>query len=252
SFFHLPFGTFIGDYELKWDQHDSHIYNRQRLLSKIKLSGERRALIQELELLVIDEVSMLRADMLDAIDALLKSVRRDMRPFGGLQMLFIGDLYQLPPVVKHHEWTQMKEHYASPFFFDATVMKEVQLLQIELKKIYRQSDTVFIGLLNNIRNNCCSSEQMALLNSHYNPDFIAAGQDAFITLCSHNAQADSINQKKLKELTGRAVALEALVTGDYSESTYPTENILQLKEGAQVMFIKNDKGLDKRYYNGKI
>src|SRR5690606_32855882 len=127
-----------------------------------------------------------------------------------------------------------------------------QLLQIELKKIYRQSDTVFIGLLNNIRNNCCSSEQMTLLNSHYNPDFIATGQDAFITLCSHNAQADSINQKKLKELDGRTVALEALVKGDYSESTYPTENILQLKEGAQVMFIKNDKGLDKRYYNGKI
>src|SRR5690606_22845125 len=194
SFFHLPFGTFIGDYELKWDQHDSHIYNRQRLLSKIKLSGDRRALIQELELLVIDEVSMLRADMLDAIDAILKSVRRDMRPFGGLQMLFIGDLYQLPPVVKQTEWLLMKDHYASPFFFNATVMEEVRLLQIELKKIYRQSDPVFIELLNNIRNNCCSREQMALLNSHFKPDFTTKEDKAYITLCSHNSQADSINQ----------------------------------------------------------
>src|SRR5690606_7365109 len=123
SLFHLPFGTYIRDYELKWDQHDNHIYNRTRLLSKIRLSVERRSLLQELELLIIDEVSMLRADMLDAINDILKSVRRDMRPFGGLQVLFIGDLYQLPPVVKQQEWTFMQEHYASPFFFDATVMK---------------------------------------------------------------------------------------------------------------------------------
>src|SRR5690606_23567439 len=217
-----------------------------------RLSAERRSLIQELELLVIDEVSMLRADMLDAIDAILKSVRRDMRPFGGLQMLFIGDLYQLPPVVKQAELLLMKDHYASPFFFNAITMNDVHLIQIELKIIFRQSDSIFINLLNNIRNNCCSYEQMTLLNCHFKPDFVSTGQDAFITLCSHNAQADSINQKKLKELSGRAVALEALVKGDYSESTYPTENILQLKEGAQVMFIKNDKGIDKRYYNGKI
>ena len=252
SLFHLPFGTYIRDYELKWDQHDNHIYNRTRLLSKIRLSVERRSLLQELELLIIDEVSMLRADMLDAINDILKSVRRDMRPFGGLQVLFIGDLYQLPPVVKQQEWTFMQEHYASPFFFDAMVMKEVQIFQIELKKIYRQSDSVFISLLNNIRNNCCSNEQMTLLNSHFKPEFTPSAQEAFITLCSHNAQADNINQKRLKDLPGKTTALEALVKGDYSASSYPTENILQLKEDAQVMFIKNDKGIDKRYYNGKI
>ena len=252
SLFHLPFGTYLRDYVLNWNERDNHIYNRQRLLAKIRLSGEKRHLLQELELLVIDEVSMLRADMLDAIDDILKSVRRDMRPFGGLQILFIGDLYQLPPVVKQQEWTLMQEKYASPFFFDATVMREVQLLQIELKKIYRQSDSVFINLLNNIRNNCCSTEQMQLLNSYFKPDFTPDHQEAFITLCSHNAQADNINQKKLKELSGKTVAFEALVKGDYSESSYPTESVLQLKEGAQVMFIKNDKGLEKRYYNGKI
>lgn len=252
SLFHLPFGTYIRDYELKWDENDNHIYNRTRLLSKIRLTAERRTLLQELELLVIDEVSMLRADMLDAINDILKSVRRDMRAFGGLQVLFIGDLYQLPPVVKRQEWTFLKKHYSSPFFFDAMVMKEVQVIQIELKKIYRQSDPLFINLLNSIRNNGCSNEQMMLLNNHYEPDFSPRPKESYITLCSHNAQADNINQTRLKEIPGKPIAFEALVKGDYSASSYPTENILQLKEGAQVMFIKNDKGLDKRYYNGKI
>jgi len=252
SLFHLPFGTYLRDYALRWDASDNNVYNRHRLLSKIKFSAEKRSLIQELDLLIIDEVSMLRADMLDAIDDILKSVRRDMRPFGGLQVLFIGDLYQLPPVVKASEWTFMQETYRSPFFFDAVVMSELPLIQIELKKIYRQSDDTFINLLNNIRNNCCSSEQMALLNSHYQPDFKYTDQESYITLCSHNAQADQINRKKLQELPGSTIAVEALVKGDYSESAYPTENILQLKKGAQVMFIKNDKGLDRRFYNGKI
>jgi hypothetical protein len=252
SLFHLPFGTYLKDYALRWDESDNNVYNRHRLLSKIKFSAEKRSLIQELDLLIIDEVSMLRADMLDAIDDILKSVRRDMRPFGGLQVLFIGDLYQLPPVVKASEWTFMQESYRSPFFFDALVMNELQLIQIELTKIYRQSDDTFINLLNNIRNNCCTQEQMTLLNSHYQPDFKYTDQESYITLCSHNAQADQINRKKLQELPGSTVAIEALVKGDYSESTYPTENILQLKKGAQVMFIKNDKGLDRRFYNGKI
>ncbi|TCK83356.1 helix-turn-helix domain-containing protein [Albibacterium bauzanense] len=252
SLFHLPFGTYLKDYALRWDESDNHIYNRHRLLSKLKFSAEKRSLIQELDLLIIDEVSMLRADMLDAIDDILKSVRRDMRPFGGLQVLFIGDLYQLPPVVKASEWTFMQEIYRSPFFFDAVVMTELQLIQIELKKIYRQSDDNFINLLNSIRNNCCSHEQMSLLNSHYQPDFKYTEQESYITLCSHNAQADQINRKKLQELPGSTIAVEALVKGDYSESAYPTENILQLKKGAQVMFIKNDKGLDRRFYNGKI
>src|SRR5690606_19647371 len=130
---------------------DNNVYNRHRLLSKIKFSAEKRNLIRELELLIIDEVSMLRADMLDAIDDILKSVRRDMRPFGGLQLLFIGDLYQLPPVVKPSEWNFMQGTYRSPFFFDAMVMNDLQLIRIELKKIHRQSDPEFINLLNSIR-----------------------------------------------------------------------------------------------------
>lgn len=252
SLFHLPFGTYLKDYALRWDESDNTIYNRHRLLSKLRFSIEKRNLIRELDLLVIDEVSMLRADMLDAIDDILKSVRRDMRPFGGLQVLFIGDLYQLPPVVKASEWAFLQETYRSPFFFDAVVMNDLQLIQIELKKIYRQSDDNFIQLLNNIRNNCCSNEQMSLLNSHYQPNFTYTEQESYITLCSHNAQADQINRRKLQELPGSTIAVEALVKGDYSASAYPTENILQLKKGAQVMFIKNDKGLDRQYYNGKI
>lgn len=252
SLFHLPFGTYIRDHQLRWDEHDSHIYNRQRLLSKIRLSVERRNLLQELELLVIDEVSMLRADVLDAIDDVLKSVRRDMRPFGGLQLLLIGDLYQLPPVVKNQEWSFLREHYATPFFFDSMGVRELDLVQIELEKIYRQQDPVFIDLLNSIRNNACTTEHIRLLNDHYRADFKPDKDDVFITLCSHNAQADRINRERLKELKGKTIALQALVTGDYAESAYPTEQILQLKIGAQVMFIKNDKGLEKRYYNGKI
>ena len=252
SLFHLPFGTYIRDHQLRWDEHDDHIYNLQRLLSKIRLSAERRSLLQELELLIIDEVSMLRADVLDAIDDVLKSVRRDMRPFGGLQLLLIGDLYQLPPVVKNQEWTFLREHYATPFFFDSIAVRELDLVQIELEKIYRQQDPVFIDLLNSIRNNACTADHITLLNSHYRADFKPKRDDIFITLCSHNAQADRINHERLKELKGKTIAVQALVTGDYAESAYPTEQILQLKIGAQVMFIKNDKGLEKRYYNGKI
>lgn len=252
SLFHLPFGTYIRDYQLRWDEHDNHIYNRQRLLSKIRLSAERRNLLQELELLIIDEVSMLRADVLDAVDDILKSVRRDMRPFGGLQVLLIGDLYQLPPVVKNQEWSFLREHYATPFFFDSIAVRELDLVQIELEKIYRQQDPVFIDLLNRIRNNACTAEHIALLNSHYRADFKPEREGVFITLCSLNAQADRINQERLKALKGKTIAVQALVTGDYAESAYPTEQILQLKIGAQVMFIKNDKGLEKRYYNGKI
>ena len=133
----------------------SSIYNKKRLLGNLRFRKERRTLIQELELLIIDEVSMLRADMLDAIDTILKSVRRDARPFGGLQVLFIGDLYQLPPVVKQHEWAIMQNYYKSPFFFDAHVIQEAQPVQLELTKIYRQNDPIFIDLLNNIRKNSC-------------------------------------------------------------------------------------------------
>src|SRR5690606_20884885 len=158
------------------------IYNKQQLFSKIKLTKQRRAILQELDLLVIDEVSMLRADTLDAIDAILRWARRNAAPYGGVQMLFIGDLFQLPPVVKNQERFLLYQHYKSPFFFDAHVMQEAPPIQLELHKIYRQADIHFISLLNKIRNNCCSSQDLEQLNQYYHPAFNPRPEDAYITL----------------------------------------------------------------------
>ncbi|SEK32191.1 helix-turn-helix domain-containing protein [Parapedobacter koreensis] len=252
SLFWLPFGMYIEDYALAWNDDDSHIYNRRRLFGKVKLTKQRRALLQEIDLLVIDEVSMLRADTLDAIDAILKSVRRDARPFGGLQVLFIGDMYQLPPVVKEREREVMNHHYPTPFFFDAKVLREYPPLLLELKKIYRQSEQTFIDILNDIRNNCCSTEQLELLNTYYNPDFVPAKDEPYITLTTHNHRADAINRRELEALPGKTTALKAKVSNDFPESLYPVEVELELKVGAQVMFIRNDSGDERRYYNGKI
>jgi len=252
SLFWLPFGMYIEDYELTWNDDDSHIYNRRRLFGKVKLTKQRRALLQEIDLLVIDEVSMLRADTLDAIDTILKNVRRDARPFGGLQVLFIGDMYQLPPVVKEREWEVMSRYYPSPFFFDAKVLREHPPVLLELKKIYRQSEQTFIRILNDIRNNCCTPEQLDVLNSYYKPDFVPAKDEPYITLTTHNHRADAINRRELDALPGQMVTLEAKVSKDFPETLYPAELELVLKVGAQVMFIRNDSGDERRYYNGKI
>ncbi|WP_437921883.1 helix-turn-helix domain-containing protein [Sphingobacterium sp. LRF_L2] len=252
ALFWLPFGVFIEDYTLKWDEQDSHIYNKSRLFSTIKLTKQRRAILQELELLVIDEVSMVRADTLDAIDVILKSVRRDMRPFGGVQMLFIGDLYQLPPVVRDHEWQVLREHYSSAFFFDAKVLREHPPVLLELSKIYRQNDLDFIGLLNNIRNNKCTQADLDYLNSHYKDDFSPEEGEQFITLTSHNKLAETINQEQLLKLAGTMHNVKAVVKDEFQQSSYPAEETLPLKIGAQVMFIKNDSGEDRKFFNGKI
>lgn len=252
SLFWLPFGLYIEEYELAWNDDDSHIYNRRRLFGKVKLTKQRRALLQEIDLLVIDEVSMLRADTLDAIDAILKSVRRDARPFGGLQVLFIGDMYQLPPVVKEREWAIMSQYYPTPFFFDAKVLRAHPPLLLELKKIYRQSEQLFIDILNDIRNNCCSPAQLELLNRYYRPDFLPSSDEPYITLTTHNHRADAINRRELDALPGKPIALKAKVSNDFPESLYPAEVELELKIGAQVMFIRNDSGDERRYYNGKI
>lgn len=252
SLFFLPFGMYLADYELAWNEGDHYIYNKQRLFGKVKLTKQRRAILQELDLLVIDEVSMLRADTLDAIDAILRWARRNAAPYGGVQMLFIGDLYQLPPVVKSQEQGLLYQYYRSPFFFDAHVMQEAPPIQLELRKIYRQRDDTFISLLNNIRNNSCSVEEIAYLNQFYQPDFRPKREEAYITLTSHNRLADSINQQELDALPGRTFCFEAAIKGDFSENSFPTEDKLFLKEGAQIMFIKNDKGEERKYYNGKI
>ncbi|MDM1050398.1 helix-turn-helix domain-containing protein [Sphingobacterium hotanense] len=252
ALFWLPFGVFIEDYPLQWGETDQFIYNKHRLFSTIKLTKQRRAILQELELLVIDEVSMVRADTLDAIDVILKSVRRDMRPFGGVQVLFIGDLYQLPPVVQDREWQVLRDYYSSMFFFDAKVFKQHPPILIELKKIYRQQDDAFIRVLNSIRNNETSAEELEELNAHYKPDFVPEKEEQYITLTSHNRLADQINQEKLMSLDTKLHQIKSLIKDDFGQSMFPADENLSLRIGAQVMFIKNDTGEDRRYYNGKI
>ena len=251
SFFQLPFGPFVPT--LQGIDTSMQVHNRHSIFHNIRLNTAKRELIQELELLVIDEVSMVRADMMDAIDVVLRHFRRQpLLPFGGVQMLYIGDLFQLPPVVKNEEWDILHHYYKSPFFFDAEVMQNVPLVFIELKKIYRQTDNTFIDLLNNVRNNCCTEKDITLLNSHHKLGFSPPKGDHYITLTSHNYLAKRINEDELEKLGGRKYNFKATITGEFSERSFPVEEVLQLKVGAQIMFIKNDKGEDRRFYNGKI
>ena len=226
--------------------------DRYGLIKNIRFSRQKIDLLRELELLIIDEVSMLRADMLDAMDEILRHYRQNRNvPFGGLQVLFIGDLFQLPPVVADNEWKMMKEHYESPFFFSARVLEQSPPLHIELKKIYRQSDENFINLLNNIRNNEMEDEDFKLLGERFISVSSEAKRDC-ITLTTHNYMADAINQKELKKLKGKNFHFEGALSGNFSEKALPTELKLELKEGAQVMFVKNDSSPAKRYFNGKL
>lgn len=252
ALFWLPFGVFIEDYPLQWEDKDQFIYNKHRLFSTIKLTKNRRAILQELELLVIDEVSMVRADTLDAIDVILKSVRRDMRPFGGVQVLFIGDLYQLPPVVQDREWQVLRDYYSSVFFFDAKVFKQQPPILIELQKIYRQQDSDFIDILNKIRNNETAQTDLDALNEHYKPDFTPPEGEQYITLTSHNRLADQINQEKLESLETKLHQIKSIIKDEFQNGLFPAEEVLSLRIGAQVMFIKNDVGDERRYFNGKI
>lgn len=253
SFFQLPFGPFIPSYQNYWNSYEGELNNPSTLIKNLRLPAAKRDVLRELDLLIIDEVSMVRADMLDAIDTVLRHVRRQpLMPFGGVQMVYIGDLFQLPPVIKNEEWNLMKNFYQSPFFFHADVIKHAFPLYIELKKIYRQKDNSFIHILNNIRNNCCDADDLEYLHQYYKPGFQPKKEDNYITLTSHNGKADVINETELQRLPGKPRTYEATITGDFHERSYPAEKILQLKVGAQVMFIKNDKGEVRRFYNGKI
>lgn len=253
SFFQLPFGPFLPTARSGWNAEQPGFSDANSLFRNIRFNASKRELLQELELLIIDEISMVRADMLDAVDTVLRHFRQQpLAPFGGLQVLYIGDLFQLPPVVSNAEWELLKAYYASPFFFDARVIKQAPPVYLELKKIYRQKEGRFIEILNNIRNNRAGWEDLEHLHDHYQPDFIPSKGDHYITLTSHNAKADSINQEELSKLRGRSQAFEAAVTGEFNDKAYPAEKTLLLKEGAQVMLIKNDKGEIRRYYNGKI
>lgn len=227
--------------------------NRQELLSKIRFQKQRIQLLRKMELLVIDEVSMVRCDVLDAIDAILRSVRRNHNtPFGGVQILFIGDLFQLPPVAKRDEWDHLLDnYYASPFFFDSKAVKEQTPLLIELTKIYRQKEQSFVDLLNKVRNNYMDKDDFEELNNRYIPNFHPSAEEKFITLTSHNAQADTINAVKLQKLNTTSFVYKARIEGDFPDNIFPAEQELLLKEGTQVMFIKNDV-VSRKYFNGKI
>lgn len=253
SFFQLPFGPFLPIRRHWTGEETDGAHDKHSLFQKIKINKNKRKLFQELQLLIIDEVSMVRADMLDAVDHILRHFRRrHHQPFGGVQVLFIGDLHQLPPVTQDHEWALLQEHYRSPYFFDAHVMSEADALRIELQKIYRQSDHDFIGLLNSVRNNKVTREQLAWLHQRYLPDFQPRNGEHYITLTSHNHKAQAINDTELQKLPGKIHSFKAVIEGDFSDRAYPADEVLQLKAGAQVMFIRNDKNEERRYYNGKI
>lgn len=252
SFFQLPLGAFLPVRQTGFSSSPSSGTDLHTLLKNIRFNKEKRRMLEELELLVIDEVSMLRADMLDAIDGILRYYRKSGEPFGGVQVLYIGDMMQLPPVVKDDEWEYLSQYYKSLFFFDAHVLKEVEPLQIELDKIYRQSDEEFISLLNKIRDNTATEDDLRLLNRKFDPSFFPEPEEGYIVLTTHNRKADQINQSALARLDSEAHRFEGTLSGDFNESALPVEKMLTLKVGAQIMFIKNDKGEQRRYYNGKI
>jgi hypothetical protein len=253
SLFQLPFGTFIPyDISTHTEGYSIKLNTPHSLIKELQMHENKRKLIRELELLIIDEVSMLRADLLDAIDHVLRFVRRNNHTFGGVQLLFIGDLQQLPPVVKDQEWQHLKNYYKGIYFHNAVALQDQQPLTIELDKIYRQSDQTFIDLLNHVRDNNVSAEEVALLNEHYKPNFAAEQEKGFIHLTTHNHKADKINTKALEQLNSKLHTYGAIVTGDFSEYSYPVEANLLLKKGAQVMFLKNDSTGAQRYFNGKI
>ncbi|RTL49276.1 MAG: ATP-dependent DNA helicase UvrD2 [Sphingobacteriales bacterium] len=259
SFFQLPFSPFIPETNTK-NYFQSNVKNaspemmdRHYLLGRIKINTERRRIFNELELLIIDEISMVRADVLDAIDTVLRHFRkRHYEPFGGVQVLLIGDMYQLPPVARQEEWQILSKYYESPYFFSSRVIQSAPPAYIELDKIYRQKDADFIEVLNQIRNNCLNNNGYALLHQNYRPDFQGADTDGYIMLTTHNEKADHINAQQLKKLTSPTHTFHASIEQDFPEKNYPADVALQLRTGAQVMFIKNDADKAKRYFNGKI
>lgn len=241
SLFQLPFHPFLPTRN-----------HKDELLGKIRYNKQRQQLLRKMELLVIDEISMVRCDVMDAIDTILKSIRRNYdTPFGGVQLLCIGDLHQLPPVAQNHEWSILQEYYTTPFFFDSLAIKEQMPLLIELNKIYRQKEDSFVRLLNKVRNNQMNDDDFEDLHMRYDPLFSPMPGEKYITLTSHNRQAAEINQQKIENLFTKPFSFKAVVEEDFPEHAFPAEAELVLKEGSQVMFLKNDI-VSRRYFNGKI
>lgn len=240
SFFQLPFGPMVPGAQ----QAERKSYYR--------MGKDKKNIIRTLDLLVIDEISMVRCDLLDAIDAELRKYKDRHKPFGGVQLLLIGDLQQLAPVAKDDEWRLLSPHYATPYFFSAHALEEIQYVTIELHHIYRQQDQAFIDILAKIRNNAIDDSVIRMLGSRYVPDFKPSDTDDWIRLTTHNSTARAYNDSRLQALHAEQWHFRAEVTKNFPETSYPADELLLLKQGAQVMFVKNDPSPAKAYYNGKI
>ena len=239
SFFQLPFAPYIPGTEFATD-------------TKYQFNKEKINIIRSLDLLVIDEVSMVRADLLDSVDAILRRYRRTTVPFGGVQLLLIGDLHQLSPVIKEEERRLLEAYYPSSYFFNSKALQKTAYLTIELKQVYRQSEKHFLDLLNQIRDNKATSTTLEELNKRYIPNFVPPAGEEYIRLTTHNHQAQTINDQHLAKISSPAFSYKAQVNGNFPQHAYPADELLTIKEGAQIMFIKNDVSFPKRFYNGKI
>lgn len=243
SFFQIPFAPYVPESSFSTNGKASY---------RFRFGKEKINIIRSMDLLVIDEISMVRADLLDAVDEMLRRYRDRHKPFGGVQLLMIGDLQQLAPVVKDEEWQMLKKYYDTPYFFSSRALKQTEYCTIELKTVYRQSDGAFLDLLNRIRENHCDPQVLEALNRRYLPDFQPRKEEGYIRLVTHNYQAQRINNYELEQLPGRSYAFRATIDGKFPEYSYPTDELLELKKGAQVMFVKNDSSGEHRYYNGMI
>ncbi len=243
SFFQIPFAPYVPE---------SSFSTNGQATYRFRFGKEKINIIRSMDLLVIDEISMVRADLLDAVDEMLRRYRDRHKPFGGVQLLMIGDLQQLAPVVKDEEWQMLKKYYDTPYFFSSRALKQTEYYTIELKTVYRQSDGAFLDLLNRIRENHCDPQVLEALNRRYLPDFQPRKEEGYIRLVTHNYQAQRINNYELEQLPGRSYAFRATINGKFPEYSYPTDELLELKKGAQVMFVKNDSSGEHRYYNGMI
>ncbi|MDG1038117.1 MAG: helix-turn-helix domain-containing protein [Polaribacter sp.] len=240
SFFQMPFGPILPN-------QIANTSNAQRKFNKTKID-----IIKSLDLIIIDEISMVRADLLDGIDQVMRRYKNRNKVFGGAQVLMIGDLQQLAPVVRTNEWSLLQQHYNTVYFFSSKAYQEANVVSIELKHIYRQKNEDFITILNEIRNDNLSEKSAKILNDRYKPSFSPTKEDGYITLTTHNNRANLINNSELNKLKTKSSFFEAEISGKFNENAFPNSEKLELKIGAQVMFIKNDSSPDKRYYNGKI
>lgn len=242
SFFKLPFAPFIPS-----------VIEAKKLIAGQKMRAEFRSVIRSVDMIIIDEVSMLRADILDAIDVVLRHYRNSKFPFGGVQMVFFGDMYQLPPVCVNDEWFILKDYYSTPYFFSAKVFEKQEIVCLELDKIFRQKDEDFVEILNQVRNNNISKENFNRLNDRYTPDFDLENNQDFVVLTTHNAVSDDINESRLIDIDSKTFIFDAAIKGDFPEYLYPVEQQIVLKKGARVMFTANDHiNPERLYYNGKM